>query len=66
MRSRIKTIKKIIANEEKTLMKSLEDYQTQIVELESENRDIDNRLKERDKVITKNFLLLLSYFMNDD
>ena len=47
-------------------MKSLEDYQTQIVELESENRDIDNRLKERDKVITKNFLLLLSYFMNDD
>lgn len=59
MRSRIKTLKKIIKNEEKTLQKTLEDYKKQAIDIEFENKEIDAKIKEKEKVLNILFFLRL-------
>lgn len=49
-RSRIKTMRKIAANEERTGLKGLEELRRQVTELEFENREIENKIKEKERV----------------
>lgn len=52
--SRIITLRKIINNEEKNLQIVLDKYKKQITSLEFETKEIDNKIKEKEKVSIKN------------
>lgn len=48
-------MRKIVANEEKTMQKGLEEIKNKTVDLEFENKEIEHKIKEKEKVKQKLF-----------
>ena len=43
-------MRKIVANEEKTMQKGLDGFKNKTVDLEFENKEIEHKIKEKEKV----------------
>ena len=57
-------MRKIVANEEKTMQKGLGEFKNKTVDLEFENKEIEHKIKEKEKVEIFLFFLILIIFNN--
>lgn len=51
-------MRKIVGNEEKTFQKGLDDLKRQVTEMEFENKEIENKIKEKERVLFHSVYLL--------